>query len=117
MVTFKLHEKNEVELIYLYYPERDETKRPGIITVDRTNNVIQITELAERDYERMIQPEELNSFADVINEMNQESGDEDFFAYVTKPVRSAYYGDHAVSEIRRRLSSGEIPENGISVWY
>ena len=52
MVTFKLIEKCEEELVYYYYPEGNEDKRPGTIIVNRLKEEIELTELAEDDWER-----------------------------------------------------------------
>lgn len=51
MVTFKLIEKSEEKLIYRYYPEGNEDKRPGTIIVNRLKEEIELTELAEDDWE------------------------------------------------------------------
>lgn len=54
MVTFKLIEETDEQLVFRYYPEGDEDREPGIITVDRTANRISITQMAEYDIERII---------------------------------------------------------------
>ena len=60
MVTFKLIEETDEYLLYWYYAEGDESLKPGIIIVDKINGKIDITELAEDDWERDISVEELN---------------------------------------------------------
>lgn len=60
MVTFKLIEKSEGKLVYWYYPEGNEDKRPGTIIVNRLKEEIELTELAEDDWERDIPADEIN---------------------------------------------------------
>ena len=117
MVTFKLIEKSEKHLIYWYYPEGNGALRPGIIGVDLGSNEISVTKLAEKDWERDISPEELNEMTETINQMKRERGATDFVELAMKPEHSIYYGDHAVSEIRKHLKNGETPEKGMQAWY
>lgn len=49
MVIFELKEARKDRLIYLYYPENRRNKKPGIIEVDRYDNSIKVTEVAEGD--------------------------------------------------------------------
>lgn len=51
MVTFILIEENKDKLIYRYYPEGDQTKRPGVIVVNKNTKETKIIELAEEDWE------------------------------------------------------------------
>ena len=60
MVTFKLIEESEDRLVYWYYPEGHEDKKPGVIVVDRVREEVRITDVAEEDWERDIPPEEMN---------------------------------------------------------
>lgn len=117
MVTFKLVEETDNGYIYWYYPEGDEEKRPGIIVVDKNMNDIELTELAEKDWERYIPVEEINEMVDSINQMKRERGATDFLEYATEPEHNIWYGDHAVNEICKFLRKGEIPEKGIQMWY
>lgn len=117
MVTFKLIKKSEDQLVYWYYPEGNEEKRPGIIVVNRVREEINITELAEDDWERDIPPEEINELIDAINQMRRERGETHFEELVTEPEHSIFYGDHAVSEIAKHLREGIIPEKGMQAWY
>ena len=62
LVTFKLIDKREEKLIFWYYPEGNEDKRPGNMVVDRLKEKIDITEVAEDDLERDILPEEIRLY-------------------------------------------------------
>ncbi|MGO5144091.1 hypothetical protein [Catenibacterium mitsuokai] len=117
MVTFCLKEETAKYIIYLYYPEGDESQKPGVIVVDKEKEEIDITEVSENDIERDIQPEELNELAIAINEMKKESGDTDYVELATEPEHSIYYGDHAVREICKYLVKGEVPKKGMQAWY
>ena len=117
MVTFFLQEENEKIIIYLYYPEGNESLKPGVIVVDKEEEEISIIEVAQNDIERDIQPDELNELVIAINEMKRERGDTDFVELATEPVHSVWYGDHAVNEICKYLAKGKVPEKGMQAWY
>lgn len=117
MVTFILISDMRTELVYYYYPEGDTSKEPGIIVVEKENYVIAIKKLADGDWEREISVEELNLLANAINEMKRANGNADFVELANKAQHFAYYGDHAVEEIRKQLFKGEIPESGEQFWY
>lgn len=119
MVTFELIEKTEKELIYHYYPENKRDREAGVIFVDLIhNNKINITKIAEEDFERDITADELNNFAEIINQMMIENGKTEGFAEMTtKDEHVIYYGDHAVNEISRHLREGKVPEEGGQFWY
>lgn len=116
MVTFKLVEETAETLVFWYYPEGNEDKKPGIIIVDRINEEIDITEVAEDDWERDIPPEELNELVDAINQMKREQGETDYIEPATEAEHNVYYGDHAVSEIAKHLRKGKIPQRGMQMW-
>lgn len=117
MVTFKLIERSEEKLVYWYYPEGNEDKRPGIIIVDCLKEEIELTELAEEDWERDIPVEEINELIESINQMKRENGETDFLDLATEPEHNIWYGDHAVSEIIKHLRKGEVPKKGMQMWY
>lgn len=117
MVTFKLIEKSEEKLIYRYYPEGNEDKRPGTIIVNRLKEEIELTELAEDDWEREIPAGEINELIESINQMKCENGETDFLDLVTEPKHDVWYGDHALGEIMKHLREGEILEKGMQMWY
>ena len=116
MVTFKLIEETEPMLMYYYFPEGRENKKPGIIVIDRITGEIKISELAEDDSERDILPEELNEMAKRINQTEQEHGGTDFVEMVTEPVHYTIYGDHAVRKIVDSLNKRQIPKQGMAAW-
>lgn len=66
MVTFILVKRNGNLLVYRYYPNDDRSKSPGEITVDLDNQLFEITELAEDDFEYDISPEEINILINAI---------------------------------------------------
>lgn len=117
MVTFKLIEKCEEKLVYYYYSEGNEDKRPGTIIVNRFNEEIELTELAEDDWEREIPAGEINELIESINQMKRENDETDFLSLVTESKRDIWYGDHAIREIIKHLREGEIPEKGMQLWY
>ena len=117
MVKYKLTSENKKQLIYYYYPEKNETLKPGVITVDKETNVPTVTVLAEKDWQRIISPEELNEMGKTINRMLAEQGDTDFVEMVTEPELFIAYGSHAVSSISEKLQNGIVPKEGIAAWY
>lgn len=117
LVTFEMVEQKDNLYTYWYYPENKRALRPGIIVVDTIREYIEITRVAEGDWERDIPAAEINQLVDAINQMEAESGGTDFSEYVTEDEHSIYYGDHAVNEIIKYLRKGEIPEKGIRMWY
>ena len=117
MVTFRLQEETDERLVFYYYPEGREDLKPGIIVVDRINDEINVTELAQEDWEYEISLEELNEMAEGINQMKRERGVTDFLELATEPLQCTFYGDHAVQEIKKYLRKGIIPKVGKQAWY
>lgn len=117
MVKFKLIEETDAQLIYWYYPEGNYDGDYGIIMVDRINETIEVTKVAEDDWERDIPTEEINELIEAINKMRAERGSDNLEELVTEPEHSIYYADHAVHEIAKRLREGEIPKEGMQAWY
>lgn len=117
MVTFKLVEETEEYLVYWYYPNGKEELKPGIIIVDKINGKIDITELAEDDWERDISVEELNELAESVNREIREEGGTDFLELATEPEHSVLFGDHAVNAIWDKLREGIVPKKGARAWY
>ena len=91
MVTFKLIEETDEYLIYWYYTNGNESLKPGIIIVDKINGKIDITELAEDDWERDISVEELNELAESVNREIREEGGTDFLELATEPEHSVFF--------------------------
>lgn len=117
MVTYELKEKNNRQLLYLYYPEGDKNKHPGAIVYDRIKKELFITDLAEDDWVREVPAEELNQMANVINDMIAERGGTDYCKYTTESSSYAVYGNHAMSRIAEAIDAGTIQEKGTVMWY
>ena len=117
MVTFKLVEETDEYLLYWYYAEGDESLKPGIIIVDKIKGKIDITELAENDWERDISVEELNELAESVNREIREEGETDFLELATEPEHSVFFVDHAVNAIWDKLREGIVPKKGARAWY
>lgn len=116
MVTFKLIEENDSQLIYWYYPDGDETLKPGVITVDRDTWEIKIEELAEKDFYQVITVSEINATIDEINKMKEQIGDTNLIDYVSEPEHIAFYGSHAINELAKSVCTGVYPEKGSQIW-
>ena len=114
MVTFKLVEETDEYLLYWYYAEGNESLKPGIIIVDKINGKIDITELAEDDWERDISVEELNELAESVNREIREEGATDFWslqrnrsiAYFLETMQSMQFGINCVKELFRKKDRG-----------
>lgn len=96
MVTFILVKRNGNLLVYRYYPNDDRSKSPGEITVDLDNQLFEITELAEDDFEYDISPEEINILINAINDGKRERGETDLEELVKESEHGCFFGDHAV---------------------
>lgn len=117
MVTFELAEQNTSYVRYAYYPEKDKSKNPGIITYDRSKGHIYLTKLAESDFEREIPSDELNKMADSINRMKKENGETDYVEYTDRSNKYAFYGSPVMVKLCKLLERGEIPEEGSVYLY
>ena len=49
--------------------------------------------------------------------MKRANGNADFVELANTAQHIAYYGDHAVKEIRKQLLKGDIPKSGEQFWY
>ena len=116
MVKYILVEEGRRFICYFYYANGEEDKKPGIIIVDKEKEEIDVIQLAEDDFERMVSVEELNLLIKDVNEMRTASG-EPPYELETNPERSIFFGDHAVSEIRENLLKGVVPNQGVRYWY
>ena len=90
MVYYYLIENSGMRVVYEYYSEGDKEKRPGIITIDKVKESIELTTPAERDFE---------SYA--------KEFDEHWW----------WYYDHARRRIVEDYNNGEIKKVGMAAWY
>jgi hypothetical protein len=90
MVYYYLIENSDVRMLYEYYPGNHRDKRPGIITIDKANERIDLTVPAEEDFER---------YAEEIDE------------------RWWWYYDHAERRIAEDYNNGIIKEVGMAAWH
>ena len=54
MVKWYIKEETLERIIYEYFPEDNKDRRPGIITIDRTNEKIELATPAELDFNRSV---------------------------------------------------------------
>ena len=121
MVTFRLIDENIRYIIYWYFPEGNEEKGNGIITIDKENDCIDISKLAPDDFTRIITIEEQNAMRDSINQMRIEEGMEELseeeFPSATKPLTETFYADHAIRKIVESYNNGIVLKDGMALWY
>ncbi len=121
MVTFRLIDENIRYIIYWYFPEGNEEKGNGIITIDKENDCIDISKLAPDDFTRIITIEEQNAMRDSINQMRIEEGMEELseeeFPSATKPLTKTFYADHAIRKIVESYNNGIVLKDGMAAWY
>ena len=125
MVTFKLIEETDEYLLYWYYAEGDESLKPGIIIVDKIKGKIDITELAENDWERDISVEELNELAESVNREIREEGERIFWnlqrnrsiAYFLETMQSMQFGINCVKELFRKKELGLGIDEALKQWF
>lgn len=117
MVTFEVFFNDNKIAKYHYWAQGDKSKRPGIITVDLNTGFIEVTEIAEDDWKRIITAEELNKFLDSLNELRRERNEEPYDDYTDKDEISYFFADHAFSTIHKKLVEGELIKEGSSAWY
>lgn len=121
MVTFRLVEENEKYIIYWYFPEGNEKKEHGEITIDKQINEINTTKLAADDFYRTITVEEQNKVRDSINQMRIEAGRKELtekeLPVATEEYKTTFYSDHAISKIVQSYKEGIILKNGTAAWY
>lgn len=117
MVTFKLEKKTDNEAVYYYFPEGH--KDYGIIVINLADLSAKVICIAENDFKRVVSTEELKESLMSINEMNKELGlppiGEDEWS--TEEFEFIYYADHAITKIRELCKNGEVPKEGMAMWY
>ena len=121
MVTFKLVNQTDNDVIYHYYPEGKEELGSGIIRLDLAHKTIVLEQLAENDFERVTTKEELNELRASINQLRlEEEGkelSEDEWPIATKDMVTHFYADHAIRGILETYKEGKILQSGRRVWY
>lgn len=121
MVTYELLEKTNNKILYIYHPEDDRDSDPGIIAVYTDQQKIMVEKAAGRDSVHVATVEGMNDLREAINASRKEEGlpelTEDELPRPTHDEEYFYYASHAMSNIREKLNSGQIPENGMSAWY
>jgi hypothetical protein len=121
MVTFKLIEENDTELIYHYFPEGKIVGGYGKIRFDRINSIINVVKLASEDYTKVISKEEVNSLRDSVIKMSIEEGlpeiTEEDWPTAKEDILNTKYADHAISRILESLNNGVILKEDMVAWY
>lgn len=90
LVYYYLKANNENYVIYDYYPEDNKDRSPGIITINKVLEIIELTTPAEMDFERCAK-----------------EFDEPWY----------WYANHAIRCIIKDYNDGIIKEIGMSAWY
>ena len=74
MVKYELIKESKEKLDYSYYPEGKRDRKAGVITIDRVNEKIYISRVAEDDYEVIVTPEDLMRLDKSFIESAEEEG-------------------------------------------
>lgn len=119
MVTFQLIFKDKSAYLYEYFPDGDTSKKGGVIKLDMIAETISIVEIAEGDFLRIVDTEELKESRNSLNELCKEEGlpllsEEDFST--EEELRWYYYGSHALNRIWKDFSNGNLRDQGTVMW-
>lgn len=120
MVTFKLVEKSEKQLVYHYFPEGKENDKFGIISLDISNGSFNIVKIAKDDFKITHTKEELNELKNSINEMRKKRGEAELteeLPTATEDVSCLCYANCVITELRKSQKNEETKETGSVVWY
>lgn len=103
MVTFKLKEESEQQLVYWYFPHGKEENGHGTIVIDRTLGKLDVTELAPDDRLVRHTVENQNRWRNAVNQMRNieqipELTDEEW-PEATEDKISTVFADHAIQKI------------------
>lgn len=120
MVTFKLKEESEQQLVYWYFPHGKEENGHGTIVIDRVHGKLDVTELAPDDRLVRHTVENQNRWRKAVNQMRNieqipELTDEEW-PEATEDRISTVFADHAIQKIIEAYNSGEILEEGAETW-
>lgn len=120
MVTFKLKEESEQQIVYWYFPNGKEENGHGTIVIDRVLGKLDVPELAPDD--RLVRHtiENQNRWRKAVNQMRNieqipELTDEEW-PVATEDRISTVFADHAIQKIIEAYNNGEILEEGIETW-
>ena len=117
MVTFKLKEESDQQLVYWYFPHGKEENGHGTIVIDRVLGKLDVTELAPDD--RLVRPtgESQNKAVNQVRNIEQipELTDEEW-PEATEDKISTVFADHAIQKIIEAYNNGEVLEEGIETW-
>jgi hypothetical protein len=114
MVRYYLVENSDTHVVYEYYPEDKKDKQPGIITIDRVSERIELTTPAEGDFKKIIDEEGARLICTEIFDSLEEIDLE-----VAKVAGTSYwmYYNHAQRRIVEEYNNGVIKEKGMAAWY
>ncbi|MBE6422838.1 hypothetical protein [Succinivibrio dextrinosolvens] len=129
MVIYELIKETKEKLDYSYYPEGNKDKKAGLITIDRINEKIDLTEVAEGDYEIVELAEDLlrmdQSFIDLAEEegdlerarLLREELEENKKKGKYKGFQYYCYACHVIHNLVKKYNSGIIPQSDTVYWY
>ena len=120
MVTFKLKEESDQQLVYWYFPHGKEENGHGTIVIDRVLGKLDVTELAPDDRLVRHTVENQNRWRKAVNQMRNieqipELTDEEW-PVATEDRISTVFADHAIQKIIEAYNNGEILEEGVETW-
>ena len=114
MVSYYLVENSETRVVYEYYPEDKKDIQPGIITIDKINEKIELTTPAEDDFERIIDEESARL---ICNEIFDSPEKIDKGVAAVAGTSYWMYYNHAEKSIVEDYNNGFIKESGMAAWY
>ena len=120
MVTFKLKEESEQQIVYWYFPNGKEENGHGTIVIDRVLGKLDVPELAPDDRLVRHTVENQNRWRKAVNQMRNieqipELTDEEW-PVATEDRISTVFADHAIQKIIEASNNGEILEEGVETW-
>ena len=120
MVTFKLKEESEQQIVYWYFPNGKEENGHGTIIIDRVLGKLDVPELAPDDRLVRHTVENQNRWRKAVNQMRNieqipELIDEEW-PVATEDRISTVFADHAIQKIIEAYNNGEILEEGVETW-
>ena len=113
MVKWYVKDETPERVVYEYYPEDDKHRQPGIITIDRIKDMIELTTAAESDSRHTVDKESARLICEVLFDTSPK-----IEAEVAQVAGTSYwvYYDHARRKIIDDYNAGII-KDGMSIWY